>query len=383
MAKTQAELEAMGLPATFTPEDLRGTFSKAEIAALSEGDDAIFEAADIPDDMKTAGKQPTAFEAAKGWVEPKVADKDDTDTAEGDDGTDDDDPDAPADGTGDDDGDDAGDAGEGQGEGDDGDDAGDAGDAPDQGKADTAAAEPAIVLPETLNEPDPEVQWADTTEMAKAVEDMDGKLLDLNARYDDGEMTAEEFREEQKKLVKTQAKAQADLDRATERNAQASTAIEATWDKKVGAFADANPAFLDATPIKGLPNGESARDAFDQALRHVTANSAKMGITTMADQIRVAAEMADRYVFVTAGVKIATGGVAKPSADGKKADKDTGPRKDKRPEPPVTLHGKTAVAETEVREDKYAHLDSIEDPIAYEEAIGKLTEAERKEFLGG
>lgn len=384
MAKTPAELEAMGLPATFTPEDLRGSFSRAEIAAMSEGDDAIFDPADIPEDMKSAGKQPTAFEAAKGWVEPKVSDKDNSDdnAEDGDDGTGDDDSDGAAAGEGDDDGDDAGDAGEGQGEGGDGDDDGDDGDAKGKGKADAdAAAEPALVLPETLNEPDPEVQWADTTELAKAIEGMDGQLIDLQARYDDGDLTSEQFREEQKKLIKDQAKAQADLDRATERNEQASTAINGTWDKKVAAFIEANPTFVDRTPIKGLPNGESAMDVFDGALKYVTANSAKMGVTTMADQIRVAAEMADRYVFTYGNKKLVAESKAK--ADDKKNEGERkGPRKDKRPEPPVTLHGKSAVSENAPNEDRFAYLDAIEDPIEHEKAVGKLSDADLKAYLG-
>lgn len=378
MAKTPAELEAMGLPATFTPEDLRGSFSRAEIEALSQGDDAIFTPDDIPADMKTAGKQPTAFEAAKGWAEPN----DDDNPEDDDDALDDDKPDGKADGTGDDDGDDAGDAGADGGKDGDGDDAGDDGDEKGEGEADKGAAtEPALVLPETLNEPDPEAQWVDTTEMAKAIEAMDGDLVDLQAKYEDGDLTSEQFREEQKKLIKTQAKAQADLDRATERNTDASAAIGSTWDKKVSAFAEANPTFVDRTPIKGLPNGESAMDVFDGALRYVTANSAKMGVNTMADQIRVAAEMADRYVFLHAKTNLVASAPTKPGD--KKDAKRTGPRTDKRPEPPVTLHGKSAVSENEPREDRFAYIEAIEDPIAYEKAIGKLSEADQKAFLGG
>lgn len=366
MARDAQDLEALGLPSTFTVDDLRSGFTKAEIVALTEGDDPLIDAADLPDDIKPAPKQPSAYNLAKGWVEPSNLETGDND--------DEDEDEQQQQGTRDGDEDDHGDdAGDGAG----------ADDAPKgQGKAQEPGpqAAPQVSLPEVLNEADPEVEFIDTTALEEAVAGMDEKLVDLQAQYDDGELNGTQFQEAVRELAKTQAKAQADLDRAVERNTQGNELAGQTWDKKVSAFIEANPAFVDVTPIPGLTNGESARDVFDQALRYVTANAAALNTVTMADQIRVASDMANRYVFVNAGRYIA--GDGKPPKTGKDGKK-LGPRTDPRPDPVQTLGRVSSVQETEPRENTFAFIDDMDDPIAQEKAINKLTPEQQKAYLMG
>lgn len=362
MARDEQTLTSLGLPPTFTAEDLRGGFTREEIQALASGDDPLLDAEALPDDLKAVEKAPTAFNVAKGWVDP------DPETPDEDE---DEDPDAPKAAAGTDDDDDDPDAGE-EGQG--------TGDAPAKAGQEPGAPDAsAITLPEALNEPDPEPEYVDPAPFEEAVAAFDGKLIDLQAQYDDGELNATQFQTALRDLTKEQAKAQADLDRAAAANQGAEAALETAWAAKVTAFVDANPAFVDTTPIPGLQNGESARDVFDGALRHVTANAAAMGTTTMAEQIRVASEMANRYIFVSTGKQIAAEPTAKPA----KATREPGPRTDPRPDPVQTLGRVTSVQETMPRESTFDFIDAIEDPIEAEAAIAKLTPAQQKAFLMG
>lgn len=361
MGNETEERKALGLPPTFTVDDLIRGFDPVEIAALAEGDDPLI--TDLPDEYKLAPKQPSALKVAKGWVDeesttPTAEDNDDDDPAPRDPAVDypDDDDDAP------------GAAGEDAGDG--------APDGDDPAKA--AGQTPEAVLPDILAEPEPELIFTPTVELEKQVAEFDDKLVALGQEFEDGDITQSEFNAKMKELARDQAKLESQIATAKSENERSLEASNQTWAKKVNAFCDANPAFVATTPIGSMK--DAPRDVFDQSLQYVTANAANLGAATMADQIRLASEMTNRFVFLQTGQHIAA---IAPAADPSKKDQKPGPRKDPRPAPVQTLGKVTTVAETEPGENRWRHIDDIEDPIAREKALDRLSESERDDYLKG
>ncbi|TJZ85826.1 SHOCT domain-containing protein [Paracoccus hibiscisoli] len=362
------DLRAMGLPAAFTMDDLRAAFDPAEIAAMSEGDDPLV--TDLPEDLRAAGvKSKSAYDELNETAEE----------GDGDDG--DDDPDGNGDADADED-DQDGDEGddpdaEGDGEGDE-----DAGDQADDGADADAPGDQQPPKADTT--PDPVLTLKDTAELETKVNTFDSKLEDLQALYDDGELTNAEFKAKLKELTTEQSKATVELERAQEANQRVQQEYAQSWYGKVASYTAARPELMDQTPIPGLPEGASAFKVFDNALRHVTSEAGReaFGHLTMAQKIDAAAKISNAYIEQTAGKPLkATDPKPKPKGDGKKAEKP-GPRTDKRPDRVQTLGDVPAASDMDVQNSRFAALDSM-DPMEAEDAIARMSKSEREKYLAG
>ncbi|MCG6112873.1 MAG: hypothetical protein MEQ74_11915 [Paracoccus sp.] len=360
------DLRAMGLPASFTIDDLRAAFDPAEIAAMSEGDDPLV--TDLPEDLRAAGvKSKSAYDELNEIGEEGDDDGDDDPDGDGDDpdaddqdGDEDADPDAEGDGEG----------------GEDGSDEADAGAEPD--------AQGDQQPPEADTTPDPVLTLKDTAELETKVSTFDSKLEDLQAQYDDGELTNAEFKTQLKELTTEQSQAAIELERTKQANEQAQQDYAQTWYGKVASFTAARPELMDQTPIPGLPEGASAFKVFDNALRHVTSEAGReaFGHLTMAQKIDAAAKISNAYIEQTAGKPLkAVEPKPKPKGDGKKADKP-GPRTDKRPDRVQTLGDVPAASDMDVQNSRFAALDSM-DPMEAEDAIARMSKSEREKYLAG
>ncbi|MGP9804034.1 hypothetical protein [Paracoccus sp. NSM] len=357
MAKTplnttaEDDLKAMGLPPAFTIDDMRELLDPAEIAAMAEGDDPLIDK--LPDDLKAATvKSKSAFEELNPGMEDDDADADADDDADGDDEDADEDQDGDA-------------QDDEEGAADDG----------DEDEADDAAGDPQDDQ-QADQTPDPSLTIKDTGDLQAKVEAFDTSLDELQAQYDDGELTTSEFREKLKALTTDQAKAQAELDRATEANQRAQEEYAQTWFQKVERFTEARPELMDTKPIPGLPENASAYTVFDLSLKHVNADPAFAALS-MQERIDAAAQIANTYIEKQTG-KPLTG-----PAPGKKGDgKKPGPRTDKRPDPVKTLGGITAASDNDVQDSRFAALDRM-DPMDAEAALDRMSPREREKYLAG
>lgn len=344
------DLKAMGLPSAFTIEDMRTMLDPSEIAALAEGDDPLIDK--LPDDLKAAAVKPkSAFEELNPGMEDDG--EDDGDAADDDDG--DEDADEDQDDAADDDEEGAAD-----------DDDADEGDAQADDPQDDQQAD---------QTPDPVLTLTDTADLQTKIDQFDTALEELQGQYDDGELTTADFREKLKALTADQAKVQAELERATERNQQAQAEYAAAWFQKVETFTQARPELMDKTPIPGLPENASAYKVFDLSLKHVNTDPAfaSMG---MQERIDAAAAIANRYIEQNTGKPLAS------APDKAKGKAKPGPRKDPRPDPVRTLAGVTAASDNDVQDSRFAALDRM-DPLEAEAALDRMSKAEREKYLAG
>lgn len=348
------DLTAMGLPPAMTIEDLRTFLTDGEIAAMAEGDDPLVK--DLPDDIK-AGlvREKSAFEELNPDAEDEAEDQPDGAAEE------------PA--------------------------------VEEQAEPEAAATDPEpeqVPAPVVDDTPDPVLALKDTAGLEDKVSGFDDQIEALQQQYDDGELTNADFKARLKELTADQARATVELERTRDANQRAQQDYADAWYGKVQAYTAARPELMDQRPIAGEPNGASAYQVFDQALRHINseAGAAQFGHLTMAQRIEAASILANEYVKTVAGkellapkveVKAEAEPKPEPKAEATPASekaKEPGPRTDPRPEPVKTLGGVIAASDNEVEDSRFAAIDAM-DPIAAEAAIARLTPAEREKYLAG
>lgn len=360
------DLVAMGLPPAFTMDDMREFLDPAEIAAQAEGDDPLVD--ELPDDIKASLVK---SKSAHDELNPGMEDDDESDPGDGS-GDDGDDDGAGAGDDGDGDRDDAG-AGE-----DDGDDAQD--DGSDAGDADQSEAQDDVEAPEADQTPDPVLTFTDTADLEARVAGFDDKIEALQQQYDDGELTNADLKAKLREITSEQTQATVELERAKEANTKAQQDYANVWYGKVQAFTTARPELMDQKPIAGEPNGASAYQVFDHALRHVNSEAGKatFGHLTMAEKIEAASILANEYVKTHTGTEL----LAPKAAPKKKKAEQPGPRTDPRPAPVKTLANVPAATDNDVQDSRFAALDRM-DPLDAEAALDRMSEAERAKYLAG
>lgn len=371
------DLVAMGLPPAFTVDEMREFLDPSEIAAQAEGDDPLVD--ELPADIKAAlVKSKSAHEELNPGTEDQ--DEDEAGDAAGDD--DDDSSDGEDDGADDYDGDSDADAdGDEEGAEGDNDDAADEADAPQ----DDAQAQ------EVDQTPDPVLTLKPTADLETKVAGFDDQIEALQQKYDDGELSNADFKAKLREITTEQAQATIELERTKDANTKAQQDYAQAWYGKVQAYTTARPELMDQKPIAGEPNGASAYQVFDQALRHVNsdAGAAQFGHLTMAQRIEAASILANEYIKSTTGKELLAPKAApkdEPKAEDtpkpKKKAEEPGPRKDKRPEPIKTLGGIPAASDNEVVDSRFAALDKM-DPLDAEAALDRMSESERAKYLAG
>ena len=324
------------IPETFSIEALKEAgMTDQEITALSEGDDPIVEPA--PDEK------------------PGEAAPDDPDAADG-----------------------LGKQAQGAEEGDIAEDKPVVQDEPgaDGSKA-AAEAEAAKADPFADIEPPKLPDTVDVSEHQETIKTSKAELASLMEKYDDGELTADEFSEQQDAIIERQAEARAAI-KAAENTAQSGAqAIEQHWYNTLDTY-------------KGLGTealwSEDHLADWDRHLRTVTSQE-KYASLSLPKQIEMAHRLYAAEYEAThdkpLGIPL-PGQAAQPEAkadDGEKIKV----REDKRPDAPQTLAGMNSDTLTEVEDSAFAAVDRqiMKDPVRAEEMVANFTPEQMQRFLEG
>lgn len=234
------------------------------------------------------------------------------------------------------------------------------------GAADASEQEQAAPAPE--DERIPHFDIPDTTEAEKVIADLDSKLEALSLRYDDGELTAAEMREQTKALIAEQAKAQIQIEQARTTVNNAQQTIEQR-------FFDAQDAYYKAGAAELM--SQEHQSNWDRHLREVTGNPAYSNLT-MRQWIELAhRRYADEYQVIN-GKALP---IPLPKAAEPKAKLTT--RTDERPEPLQTLANVNGDMSDAVRDSRAAQLDRMakDDPLSAEEQLGRMSDGEEDNWL--
>lgn len=237
-----------------------------------------------------------------------------------------------------------------------GDEPGDASDKDDESaQADdepaTAQGEPAAEIKEPATAPILVVDSpADADDKLKAIAT---QKEDLITKYDDGDITAKEYQQQLDALFKQEREIERTMERAALAAEMEQQRLKNEWTSTVNAFIESNPVYKD--------NARLYR-ALDQEVRDV-ANSDEGKTMTGARILAKAHEnLAQAFGLQT----------TKPST-----------QKAPKADAPPSLHGVPAADTNDVTGGKYAALDRMasNNPLAYEEALMKLSEDERNSYL--
>lgn len=185
----------------------------------------------------------------------------------------------------------------------------------------------------------------------------------LAQKFDDGDITAREYRDSINKLNDQRdeikwATREANLASKMQRQAE-----ENAWHKDVQEFM--------TTTAANITKSQAAMVAFDEVVKKVTADPANASLSNRA-QLDKAFKVYNDEMSAAFGIKQDQQPAAKAPAPAQKAQRNI----------PPTL-AKVPAAESENLDGgKFANLDRLAamDPAAYEAAVAKMSEAERSQF---
>lgn len=228
------------------------------------------------------------------------------------------------------------------------------------------AADPEPVEPKVEVEPEPKIApppvplfRADAPADIEAKrQSIDAKEDDLVAKFDEGEITFAEYN----KQVRTLNQERNNLDIAVlksdlAREAQQSQ-IDNTWQSTAASFVDAHPM---------ISKNEALWSSFDVVLRRVTSEVMAKGHQPGQRELEKAYKQWSEDLGIS---------------EAPKADSAPPPKAKKVIDVPPTLGKVPAATATDTDDGKWASLDRLadSDPIAYENAMMKLSDAERDEY---
>lgn len=226
--------------------------------------------------------------------------------------------------------------------------------------------------PEVTPDPPPPVNLAS---YEQAVAQFDDKITELQQAYDDGDLTSVEWRAQLAEVVKAQAVAQMQLENA---KTLPSTPIEQyrqVWTEKVSAYQNQH-AYL---------NDPEHWDNWDAALKMVNTNAAYTKLT-MSQRIEQAHRIyAAHYEGLEGKPLPSRPGMttAQKQAEAAKPTEPTGPRKDARPEAPITLAALPNANDGGMEDGRFAQIDRVadQDPLKGEMLFSQMTEADQIAYL--
>lgn len=237
--------------------------------------------------------------------------------------------------------------------------------------ADQAAAEAAAAAAvEAAKAPAP-ANIPDTSQAEAVIAQIDTKLEALKAQFDDGDLTYAEWMAQQNTLIKQQAQAQVQIERAQDAISQNVAQRRADFYAALDAYKSAGNEFLwdQNTHLAG----------WDEALRTVTGNSQYAALPAQR-QIELAHDL------YAANVKAVTGKAIKgtaAAAAGEANAADPGPRTDPRPDPIQTLGGFNGDTNAAIDDGTYAAILRISetDPLEAERRLSALGPDRQEQFL--
>lgn len=203
---------------------------------------------------------------------------------------------------------------------------------------------------------------------AELLEGLNQQQEALAAKFDDGDITAKEYREELERLA-----AQREEIRWTQRKAELSAemldnAKREAWNKEVNEF-------MTSGPGAAIARSQGQMVAFDNIVRQVTADPANQSLSDRA-QLHKAFRLYKEDMQRTYGVDLDAGA----TQTQQQAQK---PAAERQPRAVVPTLANVPASEPETLEQgKFTALDRLAatDPLAFEKAISRMTEAERAQF---
>lgn len=236
-------------------------------------------------------------------------------------------------------------------------------------EAPAAAEEQAQAPAEPEQDPPPPINLS---QYEQTVAKLDDKITELQQAYDDGDLTSAEWRTQLAEVVRAQAVAQMALEQAKAVPATPIEEYREIWTGKVSAYQDQH-AYL---------NEPEHWDNWDAALKMVNTNGAYAKLT-MTQRIEQAHRI---YAAHYEGIE----GKPLPSVPGKttaqkqaEPAKPAGPRKDDRPEAPMTLAELTNASDGGFEDGRFAQIDRIAeaDVTKGEAMFAALSEADQIAYL--
>lgn len=206
----------------------------------------------------------------------------------------------------------------------------------------------------------------------QAPADAAAKLAEINKardaladKFDAGELTARELLQQQRALDSQERQ----IERAQDRAEMAVEFTQANWLKTtVPQFLDAHAHYRDNPTLHGM---------LDTEVRRLQVAASEAGKDPLDPSILVEA---DKAIKTSLGAL----GVAAPAADAKTETKPAGDKQPAAAKPaiPPTL-GSVPAADISGTDSKYSAIDRLadSDPVAFEDAVGRLSETERDAYL--
>jgi len=186
---------------------------------------------------------------------------------------------------------------------------------------------------------------------------LDSQEDDLVKKFDEGDITFAEYNKELRSLNRDRA----DLDRAELKAELAQEAqqsqVEQTWQTTANTFVAEHPL---------ISKNETTWSSFDAIVRRVTAETMQKGEQPSRRDLEKA------YKQWTEDLGISDAGTQKPQ-----------PKQKKQNIVPPNLGKVPAATANDTDDGKFAHLDRLaeSDPLAFEAALAKMSDAQRDEYM--
>lgn len=250
--------------------------------------------------------------------------------------------------------------------------------AADKAEAEAAAAAEAQPDPDLsalldLKRPEPTAPPRDFATEQAAVKD---QIKGLQDKYDDGDLTEDEFEAQKAELTDQLVDLRADQRVAASTPQPEFEAFREGWFKLVDQHMEANPLLRDDPEVM---------EGFDAILKQVSSDP-KLNRLSAVDQVEIAhRRLSDAYLVARGErmpdmVSLRTAKAPAPKAKDPAPAKHTGPRKDPRPDAPVTLAGISGAQTANLTGDpiiaQVISLINSGDSGAAEKAVARLTPAQ-------
>lgn len=247
----------------------------------------------------------------------------------------------------------------------------------DEGTDDNGAEETAAAADDDLGAAPTVVAF--TAEQKSRLDAIDGEREALIAKFDDGEITQAEFKEDLGKLTKEEAILVATKDRAEQTERDAIAYEEKLWHRDLGAF------FGDHPEVLKLKDGNDAQKAawaaLDKVTRQITGSEMGNGLTNrqIMDRALALTKLDHPGVIKTPRKAKADVDPATPKEKAKKDDRRSGSL---RPSLPPRLANMPAADEMAVDDSRFGRLNHLAatDGEAFEAALARMTPAQRRQY---
>lgn len=215
-------------------------------------------------------------------------------------------------------------------------------------------------------EPDPIPKLAEVPDISAAqalVDKLENEIEALAAKYDEGELTKQEWLAQQREIINKQAEAAAQIQHAQRVIAENAQTVEQRWFAGLDAFkAAGNEALWTPEHFNG----------WDSALRSVSSN-AQYSNLPFERQFELAHNMYAAHYLAMTGKALPTGVGAKAQGEFKMAVEPLQPKTEPREDAPRTLAGMNGNLATALTDGTIASLMSA-DPERAEDMLARLSE---------